>query len=168
MKFFDSEALKRSFTTDKCGGLLLDVWENEPNISLDILRKTDLATSHIAGYSVEGKLNGTVAVIHAVGSYLDLPLDNWCPEELEKLLDQKIKIDCKVKTLQEVITELVLETYPIVEDDNNLRNNPLKFELLRSEYPYRNEFTAWEVELINDVKEFNNVILQLGFKISTR
>jgi len=36
--------------------LFLDTWENEPDISRELLEKIDLATPHIAGYSVEGRL----------------------------------------------------------------------------------------------------------------
>src|SRR4029078_10186423 len=34
----------------------LDVWENEPNIDLDVLNKTYLGTPHIAGHTVQSKL----------------------------------------------------------------------------------------------------------------
>ncbi len=36
-----------------------DVWINEPLPSLEIIEKSYIATPHIAGYSIEGKLNGT-------------------------------------------------------------------------------------------------------------
>ncbi|MDZ7766188.1 MAG: NAD(P)-dependent oxidoreductase [Melioribacteraceae bacterium] len=38
---------------------VLDVWENEPKISGELLEKVYLGTPHIAGYSLEGKVNGT-------------------------------------------------------------------------------------------------------------
>ena len=39
--------------------VVLDVWENEPDINIELLKKVLIATPHIAGYSYEGKVNGT-------------------------------------------------------------------------------------------------------------
>jgi erythronate-4-phosphate dehydrogenase len=50
---------------------VLDTWENEPHIDLDVLRHARLASMHIAGYSVLGKRNATQmcldAIAHAFG-----------------------------------------------------------------------------------------------------
>ena len=43
----------------------LDTWENEPLVSRKLLQRVDLATPHIAGYSVEGRLRGTQMVLDA-------------------------------------------------------------------------------------------------------
>jgi len=43
----------------------LDTWENEPLVSRELLQRVDLATPHIAGYSVEGRLRGTQMVLDA-------------------------------------------------------------------------------------------------------
>ena len=39
-----------------------DVWINEPNPNLEIIKKSYIATPHIAGYSLDGKLNGAKIV----------------------------------------------------------------------------------------------------------
>lgn len=39
--------------------LCLDVWENEPDISLELLRKVTIGTPHIAGYSLCAKYRAT-------------------------------------------------------------------------------------------------------------
>lgn len=50
---------------------VLDTWEGEPHIDLDVLRHARLASMHIAGYSVLGKRNATQmcldAIAHALG-----------------------------------------------------------------------------------------------------
>ena len=38
---------------------ICDVWINEPMPNLKLIKKSYIATPHIAGYSIEGKLNGT-------------------------------------------------------------------------------------------------------------
>ncbi|MBR5877321.1 MAG: 4-phosphoerythronate dehydrogenase, partial [Alistipes sp.] len=51
--------------------LALDVWEHEPEIDLDLLKKAFVATSHIAGYSAQGKANASKAVVEAVARRFD-------------------------------------------------------------------------------------------------
>lgn len=162
---FDTKNVSRSKEAGNIEGLFLDVWEDEPYVSDILLQNTDIATPHIAGYSIEGKANGTAAVVQAVGAYLDLPLDAWNPEEIDAPIKQKIQVNCKGKTLQDVITELVLESYSIIDDDIRLRRENNKFELLRSEYNFRHEPTAWEVELINGNNAIKVALIRLGFKI---
>jgi erythronate-4-phosphate dehydrogenase len=43
----------------------LDVWPGEPDIDPRLLAKTLVATPHVAGYSVEGKRNGTLMIYRA-------------------------------------------------------------------------------------------------------
>ena len=46
------------------------MWEHEPELNLDLLNKTELATPHIAGYSYEGKVNGTVMIYNSLCDFL--------------------------------------------------------------------------------------------------
>ena len=121
----DNTALKNAL---KAGGLksaVLDVWENEPDIDTELLGLLAIATPHIAGYSADGKANGTVAAVQAVASCLGLPLTDWRPEATPELL-----------------CETALRTYDVSEDDARLRKNPELFEKLREEYPVRRDFSA--------------------------
>ncbi len=49
--------------------IFLDTWEGEPLVNRDLLRRVDLATPHIAGYSVEGRLRGTQMVLDAASEH---------------------------------------------------------------------------------------------------
>ncbi len=49
--------------------VFLDTWEGEPLVARELLARVDLATPHIAGYSVEGRLRGTQMVLAAVGAH---------------------------------------------------------------------------------------------------
>jgi erythronate-4-phosphate dehydrogenase len=165
---FDTSSLLDANTTKKLGGIILDVWEKEPSISLDLLHNAKLATPHIAGYSIEGKANGTAAVVKAVGDFLNLPLDDWYPEELSSTESLKAIIDCKNKSLQDVVTEAVLMTYSIIDDDTTLREQVQSFEKLRSEYNFRSEVSAWRIDLLNGKQEILKSLLQIGFKASMK
>lgn len=98
--------------------LVLDVWKNEPGINLALLAVADLATPHIAGYSIQGKINGTQAVVQAVGRYFGIE---------------------PLSTFRVAGVELPQEPYDIRRDDAALRQDPSSFESLRSHYAYRND-----------------------------
>jgi erythronate-4-phosphate dehydrogenase len=58
----DNLALRRTIEAGQLGATILDVWEGEPEPGPDLLRLTDVATPHIAGYSFDGKVLGTMMV----------------------------------------------------------------------------------------------------------
>ena len=62
----DTESLKKAIKSGKIEKTALDVWENEPQIDTELLALADITTPHIAGYSLDGKANGTIAVVRAV------------------------------------------------------------------------------------------------------
>ena len=98
--------------------LVLDVWKNEPDINLDLLAAADIATPHIAGYSIQGKMNGTTAVVRALGETFDID---------------------ELKTFCVSGVTLPQDPYDILLDDRELRSHPENFEQLRSNYSYRND-----------------------------
>ena len=116
-------------------GLILDVWAGEPLINRYLLSMTDIATPHIAGYSAQGKINGTVAVVRAVADHLgidqlkefSLPAAS-CPLALDASMSQQ------------AITDALLGRYDIWADDAALRCAPGSFEALRTNYSYRIDF----------------------------
>lgn len=50
--------------------LVTDVWINEPDVNIDLLAKSDVSTPHIAGYSIEGKVNGTKIIFEQLNNFL--------------------------------------------------------------------------------------------------
>lgn len=122
----------------KLGPVIIDTWNNEPDINLKLLDMVDIATPHIAGYSFQGKQNGTASAVRAVARQFDInglyhfyPTCNL-PEHQPKRLDLKGKT-------QGEITTIFQYNYPIFTDDFMFRMNPGNFEKLRSEYQYRRE-----------------------------
>jgi len=61
----DNQALLAVLKERKDLTVFLDTWEREPLVSRELLQLVDLATPHIAGYSVEGRLRGTQMVLDA-------------------------------------------------------------------------------------------------------
>lgn len=53
--------------------MVLDVWEPEPDLNVALLNKVDVATAHIAGYTLEGKARGTTQVFEAYSAFIGRP-----------------------------------------------------------------------------------------------
>jgi erythronate-4-phosphate dehydrogenase len=160
----DTAALKLSLDSGKLGGAVIDVWENEPEIDLELMGKTFIATPHIAGYSTDGKANGTVMSVISLCSFFNLPLKTWYPENVPEPLNTEILIDCKGKSDEEIIREAVFSSYNIEDDDIRLRFSPADFEKQRENYPIRREFPAFTVKLTGGTKTAIKLLKDLGFK----
>ena len=55
-------------------GTAIDCWENEPNLNQDLLKYVDLASFHIAGYSIQGKMNASEMCLRAFCEFFSLPI----------------------------------------------------------------------------------------------
>ncbi len=162
-----SSSLKDAFRKNLVSAYVLDVWEDEPNIDLELLHYAALATPHVAGYSVEGKANGTAVCVNELNKFFNLGLKaNWYPSLLPEAVESnEINVDCKGKSLQEIFFECIIQTYNIEEDDKNLRLSPSQFEQQRINYPIRREFDFYDVRLINANSQVRDKIKELGFNL---
>ena len=133
----DESALMRAIP--KLGAVIIDTWNNEPYVNLDLVEKVDIATPHIAGYSYQGKQNGTALAVRAIARFFGIePLYEFYPETpLAEL--EAIKLNLKGKPQGEIASVLSYN-YPIFTDDFMFRMNPAGFENLRLNYSYRREF----------------------------
>ncbi len=159
----DTKAVKNALDEVHLSGFVCDCWENEPNIDLGLLEMTDLATPHIAGYSKDGKAKGTEMSVHAISDYFGLGLNNWQASGIESPVNPVIEIDGSGLTEQEILSNAILHTYDIREDDSDLRADPENFEQLRGEYPTRREFPAFSVKIKNVEKKTIDKLIKLGF-----
>ena len=157
--------LIKAMESGKLGGAVIDVWENEPDIDMRLMSGTFLATPHIAGYSTDGKANGTSIIVNALSGYYDLPLKDWYPPEIPEAEDQVISISEAGKTSEDVLVEAVSRTYNIDQDNINLRFSPADFEKLRNDYRIRREFPAYTVKLNGGTRQSREMLQQLGFNL---
>jgi len=166
----DTSALKEAIDEDKISSLVLDVWENEPNIDIDLLSKTDIATPHIAGYSADGKANGTSICVNALSDFFNLGLEkNWYPKEIPAPNNSSlIEIDCSNKSEQEIIFDVINHTYKIYDDDFRLRNSVQSFEKQRANYPIRREFHYYTLKLKNVYTSLQEIFMNLGFNLEQK
>lgn len=163
-----TNALKEALKSGQVSGAVVDCWENEPDIDTKLLKMVDLGTPHIAGYSKDGKANGTSMSVQAVSRFFRLGIDNWQCKDVELPEVTEIKIDGSGKSEQEILSEAVLSTYDIRKDDKNLRKSVETFEKQRGDYPVRREFPTFEIKALNLNEGTVDKLRGLGFKVSHR
>jgi len=162
---FDSEALYNAYEAGDISGFILDCWENEPDIDLELLNISEYGTPHIAGYSKDGKANGTKMSVQAVSRFFNLGIDNWKPENVEEPKNPLIKIDGEQRRDYSILAEAILSTYQIENDDEALKDTPHHFEQLRGDYPVRREFAAHTIEAKNVERKTLEILQKLRFNI---
>ena len=110
------------------GGLGIDCWEGEPSIDLDLLDKAKVATPHIAGYSIQGKIRATAMVVDALSRYFGVT-------------PAPLTVDVPGPAPMSVSAADI--TYDILADTALLRaavpSLPASFEQLRNNYRLREE-----------------------------
>ena len=161
----DTPFFKAALQSGQISGAVIDCWEHEPDPDRELLALADLGTPHIAGYSKDGKANGTSMSIRALSKFFKLGLDNWKCTGVEVPESTDIFIDGSGKSVQQILSEAVFATYDIREDDRRLRASVETFEKQRGDYPVRREFPAFQVYCkINNIKAINK-LKHLGFKL---
>jgi erythronate-4-phosphate dehydrogenase len=163
----DGGALKDALATGRIRAAILDVWEGEPDPDLEMLHMVDLATPHIAGYSVDGKANATGMSVRALSRYFELGLNNWQPAGLPPPRLDNLIVDGSRFDLQDLLMVIARKAYDVMRDDDVLRRNPRKFEQLRAFYPVRREPPAITVNVINDYIGAGPVLKKLGYHART-
>ena len=106
-------------------------------LNKELMEKADIATPHIAGYSYEGKVDGTVMSVRALAGFYDIaPLKTFTIEPPEKNTNSFSKDGL----CQTQIAEYFGNIFPIFEHCADLKAHPQNFEQLRSNFKYRREF----------------------------
>ena len=139
---------------------ILDVWENEPNINRSLALRV-CGTPHIAGYSFDGKVNGTQMMYDAVCRHFGIEPE-WNAGEV---LPPGATIVCSGfhgSTDEDVLRDAVHQIYDIERDFETFRRSMADFDRLRKEYPVRREFPTAKV-LYNGNDSVAGKLKGLGF-----
>ncbi len=161
----DEEALLEGIRSERFSDVVLDVFQNEPHINRDLMEAISLASPHIAGYSLDGKANGTTMSVRAVSRFFGLSLDQWSPASMPVPDPSEILSDTADSELQDLLWDVFRQTYDVSSDDHRLRSNPENFEILRGDYPFRREPTAFAVRLFQGYPELRVMLEKLGFDV---
>jgi len=155
---------------DKKLNSVLDAWENEPAVNIDLLNITKIGTAHIAGYSLEGKVNGTKMIYESLRNFTGKTKD-WKPA-LPEVENKEIFLnDSKSDELK--LYNFLRAVYDIEADDRRMRNM-LKvkheerenyFYRLRKEYPLRREFVNYTIKLRKEEHHLKKILETLKFNV---
>ena len=166
----DNTALLNSISDRKLN-VVLDVWEDEPYINPGLLQKVILSTPHIAGYSLEGKINGTKMIYDALCKFTANPKE-WQPV-FPTIEHSEIELPAS-KFVEQKLHFIFKQIYNIANDDVLLRGI-LKidkkemgafFDKLRKEYPVRREFNNYTILIREADKHLTDLLKSFRFKIA--
>jgi erythronate-4-phosphate dehydrogenase len=167
----DTEALLDILRSGKELSVALDVWESEPDICSDLLRHVSLGTPHIAGYSLEGKVNGTTMVFDRFLEWLNVQEDYTTRLSIDpvSIIDQTINS----------FTQALLASYDVLDDDKRMRERLFglakgsteqrdMFDALRREYPVRREFGSTVIDVGGQTEgaELKSTLAAVGFLLT--
>jgi erythronate-4-phosphate dehydrogenase len=157
----DSSALKAAIRTARLKATVLDVWENEPNIDVELLEMVDIGTPHIAGYSLDGKIAGMIMIYKEACDYFELKdrydIDSFLPVPAIP----ELKINTQGVSGQDALLGIVEKIYDIKADDVRLRRMLREsakergkyFDSLRRNYPVRREFQNTRIAIATEDTE---------------
>ena len=146
-----NDSLKDKVKEGHLGAVVLDVWEEEPQFDTELLKLVDIGTSHIAGYSYEGKVLGTIMIYEACVQHFGLE-NTWEPETvLAPGANDQLDLHLPEASdrAEDTLHHLVKQMYDIERDDRNMRKaiklsaaeTGSYFLRLRKEYPRRRTFS---------------------------
>lgn len=152
------------------GPLIIDVWDNEPYINLALLKKVMLGTPHIAGYSTDGRVNGSLFIYQALCRFWKIT-PTISVEHLFKESQQAAIIAPLGLSVQETLYEIVKKTYDITQDHQSLLmsihmsliERGEYFNYLRQQYSSRWEFSHYPVKITQQDDRLNSVIQGINF-----
>ena len=153
--------------------VVLDVWEHEPAIDLELLKKVALATPHIAGYSYDGKLTGTLMIYEACRRFLALHDSRTDRPVLDGGL-LALEINCRDSVL-EGVREAISQVYSVARDDRLFRQalqdkdapeRATAFDYFRKTYAIRREFSCYKISRSEELSlPLQSALAGLGFVI---
>lgn len=121
------------------GPIILDVWNNEPNINLKLMELADIATPHISGYTLQAKFQSAIYVVRATARFFGISdLYDFIPQDSVQGRDS-VHVDVIGMTQGEVAS-VFQYNFPIFTDDFMFRMAPDNFLAMRQNYRYRREF----------------------------
>jgi len=158
----DNAALLMRLEAGQDLSVVLDVWEPEPDLNVELLKRVDIGTPHIAGYTLEGKARGTTQVFEAFSAFIghrqQVALDTLLPAPEFGRITLHGPLD------QPTLKRLAHLVYDVRRDDAPLRKVagiPGEFDKLRKNYLERREWSSLYIQC--DDAEAASLLHKLGF-----
>lgn len=168
----DTSALVQRLSEPNPPTVALDVWEHEPRINTELVDRAWIATPHVAGYSLEGKVQGSEMIYQALSRYLGLPVRKQAGQFLPEPALSKLSFTSAAGEMDAARVAIRSCCDPR-RDDARLRHSlslsaderGQAFDRLRRQYPVRREFSSLKIQLKGTSKSAQDTFRALGFKI---
>ena len=165
----DNAALRNVLLAREDLQAVLDVWEAEPEVDVDLAELCVLATPHIAGYSLDGKQRGTAQIYQAycefIGQTPSIQLSDLLPAPW--LSEVTLHADSDPAW---ALAMLCRGVYDPRRDDADFRRSLVgnvaeqraAFDVLRKQYPVRREIEGLKVRIDGDSQQMQKIVAALG------
>ncbi|WP_374417916.1 4-phosphoerythronate dehydrogenase PdxB [Stutzerimonas kunmingensis] len=151
---------------------VLDVWEGEPQVDVALAGLCRIATPHIAGYSLDGKLRGTAQIYAALCAALGVEPT----VELAQLMPGPALTELAFASSAEpaeMLATLCRAVYDPRRDDADFHRSLLgdeaqrraRFDLLRKQYPPRREIDGLKVRIGGHNPALATIVEALGARL---
>jgi erythronate-4-phosphate dehydrogenase len=152
--------------------VVLDVWEGEPLVNVPLAGLCQIATPHIAGYSLDGKLRGTAQIYQAYCAWRQQAATIQLADLLPKPWLSALELDAQCSPAWALAT-LCRAVYDPRRDDADFRRSLLgdagerrkAFDALRKDYPHRRETDALQVRIAQAPQALRQVLQALGAQL---
>ncbi len=166
----DNQALKQFLDQRHDVRAVLDVWEGEPQVDVELAQRCDIATAHIAGYSLDGKIRGTEQIYQAFCQHFAIPAKAAIEFPEQTLLSMQLAAHTPVAEAMRVLCRAV---YDPRSDDAAFRLSLVgeatarraAFDLVRKSYPVRREIPDLQVQVDLPQDGLRRMITALGISV---
>ncbi len=165
----DNKALLKRLTDGADICCILDVWELEPEVDAALADRAYIATPHIAGHSLDGKIRGTWMLYQALKSYFgitdsqsDLQLVDILPDAPVSALRSGRSVD-PLSLMQLVYDQWRDDRAFRASLDSDLARQKQNFDLLRKNYPLRREYRTLKVSGLESAQQ--QLLGAIGFNV---
>ncbi|APE31773.1 4-phosphoerythronate dehydrogenase [Halomonas aestuarii] len=166
----DGRALRQRLAGQGDLTAVLDVWEHEPAIDAALADLAEIATPHVAGYSLDGKLRGTHQIYRALAHHVGLParltMDDLAPPPpvARLVLDSGLSPEEALRLCMRVVHD-TRRDHDSLHREARRQGMAKGFDDCRARYPLRREFATLEIGLREGAREWAALLAGAGFRV---
>ncbi|MGK3117122.1 4-phosphoerythronate dehydrogenase PdxB [Pseudomonas corrugata] len=165
----DNTALRNVLLEREDLQAVLDVWEQEPTVDVDLADLCVIATPHIAGYSLDGRQRGTAQIYEALCAFLEAPVAVSLGDLLPRPWLGGVTLDAATDPAW-ALAALCRGVYDPRRDDADFRRSLVgttseqrsAFDALRKHYPPRREVDSLKVHIEGQSAALQQIVTALG------
>ncbi len=166
----ETAAIRDALARKHLAGAVLDVWEKEPMINTQLLSQVTIGTAHVAGYSLDGKVNAVRMIYRALCDFLHVQPTTAGWDDLPAPANPTIAVPVQGER-EEILQKVIARSYDIELDDRLLRDvlaqpedrRAAYFMKLRTGYRMRREFFASRLDVPPEQRKLRDMLQALGF-----